>query len=304
LSGYLTDDVLSGPAACTIASIGGEAAAKALQMALMRRNARSAEAQRNIIQALGDVTSIAGTEELLKTMLNTDDVTTKSVILKTLGKTGTKSSLPNLAAAAAAAGYKDDLTGATDAYIQLIGRVYEQGDTKEASLAAQNLFKNATKTGAAQMRIAALEIMLAAQADKLKALKTALKDPDISYRNAALRYASGYADKTMYTELFKMLPKAGKEEKINLLNWIGNEAQCPAKRDMLKTVETGVEKTGTQTLVQQMDLSDGDIKQAAAIALAQIGNKDAVPALSGLLQSEDTRIIALAKSVLSSFDGE
>lgn len=304
LSGYLTDDVLSGPAACTIASIGGEAAAKALQMALMRRNARSAEAQRNIIQALGDVTSIAGTEELLKTMLNTDDVTTKSVILKTLGKTGTKLSLPNLAAAAAAAGYKDDLTGATDAYIQLIGRVYEQGDTKEASLAAQNLFKNATKTGAAQMRIAALEIMLAAQADKLKALKTALKDPDISYRNAALRYASGYADKTMYAELFKMLPKAGKEEKIDLLNWIGNEAQCPAKRDMLKTVETGVEKTGTQTLVQQMDLSDGDIKQAAAIALAKIGNKDAVPALSGLLQSDDTRIIALAKSVLSSFDGE
>ncbi|MDR1097764.1 MAG: DUF1080 domain-containing protein [Tannerella sp.] len=304
LSGYLTDDVLSSPAACTIASIGGEAAAKALQMALMRRDAHSVEAQRNIIQALGDVTPAEGTEELLKTMLHTGDATTKGVVLKTLGKTGTKASLPDLVAAAAAAGYRDDLTGATDACIQLIKRIYEGGDTKEAASAAQNLLKNAKKAGATQVRIAALEIVFAAQADKLKTLKTALKDPDKSYRNAALRHVSGYADKTMYTELFKILPGAGKEEKVDLLNWIGNEAQCPVKREILKTVETGIEKTGTQTLAQQMDLPDEAVKQAAAFALTKIGNQDAVPVLSGLLKSEDVRTVALAKNLLSSFDGE
>jgi HEAT repeat protein len=304
LSGYLTDEALSSPAACTIASIGGEAAAKALQMALMRRNARSEEVQRNIIQALGDVTPAEGTEELLKTMLNTSDVTTKGVVLKTLGKTGTKASLPDLADAAAAVGYKDDLTGATDAYIQLIKRVYEQGDAKEASAAARSLLKNATKAGAAQVRIATLELIFTTQADKLTVLKTALKDPDRSYRNAALRYVSDYADKAMYTELFKMLPRTGKDAKVDLLNRIGNEAQCPAKREVLKTIETGIEKTGTQTLVQQMNLPDEDIKQAAAFALSKIGNKDALPALSGLLQSEDPRTTALAKNVLSSFDGE
>ncbi|MDR0394847.1 MAG: DUF1080 domain-containing protein [Tannerella sp.] len=304
LSGYLADDALNGPAACTMASIGGEAAAKALQMALMRRNARSAEAQCNIIQALGDVTPIEGTEELLKAMLNTDDTKTKAVVLKTLGKTGTKASLSDLAAGAEAAGYRDELTGATDAYIQLIKRVYEQGDTKDASVAAQSLLKNATKAGASQMRIAALEMLFVTRADKLKTLKTALKDSDKSYRNAALRYVSAYADRAMYTELFKMLPKAGKEEKTDLLNWIGHEAQCPAKRELLKTIEPGIEKTGTQALVQQLDLPDGEIKRAAAFALTEIGNKDAIPALAGLLKSEDVRTIALAKSVLSSFDGD
>ncbi|MDR0743406.1 MAG: DUF1080 domain-containing protein [Tannerella sp.] len=304
LSGYLTDDALSSPAARTIASIDGEAAAKALQMALMRRNARSAEAQRNIIQALGDVTSTEGTEELLKAMLNTNDVKTKAVVLKTLGRAGSKASLSDLSAAAAAAGYRDEITGATDAYVQLIKRVYEQGGTKEASAAAQSLLKNATKAGVSQVRIAALEVVFLTQADRLKTLKTALKDTDKSYRNAALRYVSEYADQTMYTELFKMLPKAGKEEKIDLLNWIGNEAQCPNKSDVLKRIETGIEKTGIQTLVQQLELSDGDVKQAAAFALNRIGSEDALPALAGLLKSEDARTVALAKSVLSSFDGE
>jgi HEAT repeat protein len=304
LSGYLTDDALSSPAACTIASIGGEAAAKALQMALLRRNAHSAEAQRNIIQALGDVTPTEGTEELLKAMLNTNEVKTKTVVLKTLGRAGTKASLSDLSADVAAVGYKDESTGATDAYLQLIKRVYEQGDTKEAAAAAQSLLKNATKAGVSQVRIAALEVIFFTQADKLKTLKTALKDQDKSYRNAALRYVSGYADQAMYTELFKMLPKAEKEEKIDLLNWIGNEAQCPAKRDILKTIETGIEKTGTQTLAQQLDLPDGDVKQAAAFALTKIGDRDALPALAGLLKSEDVRTIALARSVLSSFDGE
>ncbi|MDR2679465.1 MAG: DUF1080 domain-containing protein [Tannerella sp.] len=304
LTGYLTDDALSSPSACTIASIGGEAAAKALQMALMRRNARTPEAQRNIIQALGDVLPIEGTEDLLKPMLQTQDLKTKAVVLKTLSRTGSKASLTDLAASAAETGYKYELTGATDAYVQLIKRVYEQGDEKEAASAAQNLLKNATKAGAAQVRIAALEIIFPTQADKVKTLKTALKDSDIAYRNAALRYASCYADKTMYVELFKMLPKAGTGEKTDILNWIGNEAQSPAKREILKTLETGIEKTGIQMLIQQLDNPALEVKQAAAYALSETEDRDAIPALAGLLKSEDAAVIALAKQFLSSFNGD
>jgi HEAT repeat protein len=303
LAGYLTDDDLSSPAACTIAAIGGETAGKALQIALIRRNVRSPEAQRNIIQALGDVPA-EGTEDLLKTLLPANDVKTEATVLKTLGRTGSKASLPVLAASVAAVGYKYELTGAADAYIQLIKRVHEQGDRKEAASAAQNLLKNATKAGAVQVRIAALEILFLTQADKLKTLKTALKDRDKSYRNAALTYASCYADNVMYTELFKMLPGIGNAEKTDILNWLGNEAQTPAKKELLKTIEPGIEKTGTQTLVQLLDNADAEVKQAAAVALARIGNREAVPALAGLLKSEDARTIALAKRVISVFDGD
>ncbi|MDR1380150.1 MAG: DUF1080 domain-containing protein [Tannerella sp.] len=304
LSGYLTNDELSSPSACTIASIGGEAAGRALQMALMRRSARSPEAQRNIIQALGDVAPLEGTEDLLLTMLSADDTKTGAVVLETLGKTGSRASLPALAAGAAAVGYRYELTGATDAYVQLIKRVYEQGDVKEAASAARNLLKNAAGAGAAQVRVAALELLFLTREDRLKTLKTALKDPDKPYRNAALNFASGYADQAMYTELFRMLPKAEDGVKVDILNMIGNEARYPAKREMLKTIEPGIEKTGTQTLAQLLEHTDFEVKQAAAYALAGIGGEDVIPALAGLLKSEDARTVAMAKNAIASFDGD
>ena len=304
LSGYLTDEKLSSPAAKAIAYIGGESAAKVLQMALMKRSARSPEAERNIIQALGDVVPIEGTEDLLITMINASDANIKSAALRALSHTGSKKSLAGMAAAAAATGYKAEKTGANEAYVQLIKRVYEQGYTKEAAAAAQSLLKNATKSGFSQLRIAALEVIFATQADKVKTLKSALKDGDVAYRNAALRYASGYADKAMYTELFKMLPKAGNAEKVDVLFWIGNEAQDPDKKGILKTVETNIDKTSTQTIIQLLGNADYNVKQAAAFALGGIGEKEAIPALADLLKNEDAKITSLAKNELSSFEGD
>ena len=303
LSGYLADEELSSPAANAIAYISGESATKALQMALMRRSVRSPEVERNIIQALGDVVPVDGTEDLLISMINTDDINTKSVVLKTLSRTGSKKSLPVLAIAAAATGFKAEVTDANGAYIQLIKRVNEQGGAKEAVAAAQSLLKNATRSGSSQLRIAALEVIFATQADKTKTLKTALKDNDIAYRNAALRFASDYADKAMYTDLLKSLPKIGNDEKIDVLYWIGNEAQNKDKREILKTVETSIERTGVQSLILLLGSPDENVKQAAASTLGSIGEKEAIPALADLLRNEDERIASFAKTALSSFEG-
>ena len=303
LSSFLSDDALSSPAACAIASIGGENAGKALQMALMSRNARSAEAQLNIIQALGDLTSVPGVETLLKTMLGTNDSKTKNVVLRALSKNGTKESLSDMAAVAASTGYKAEVTNANDAYVQLIKRVHEQGDTKDAAVAAQNLLKNATKAGSSYVRIAALELVFATQTDKLKTLKNALKDNDIKYRNAALTYASCYADKAMYTDLFKSLPKARNVEKVDVLNWIGSESQCQNKKEILNTIETGIDKTGLQTLIQLLDNPDFHVKKAAATTIGRLGDKSAIPALTNLFKSKDANVALIAKEALSSFDG-
>lgn len=304
LSGYLTEEGTSSPASSAIVSIGGETAGKALQMALMRRDVRSPEVQRNIIQALGDVGPVEGTEELLRSMINTSDSDTKGVVLKALSRTGSKESLTDLANIAAAAGYRTEKTDANGAYIQLIKRVYEQGDIKDAAAAAQGLLKNATKSGSSQVRIAALEAIFATQADKVKVLKTALKDEDRAYRNAALGYASDYADKVMYMEIIKTLPKMKNEEMTDVLNWIGNEAKYPDKREILKTVETGIEKTGIQTIAQQLGNSVFGVKRAAALALVSIGDKSALPALTDLLKSDDAQIASLAKTVLTTFNAD
>ena len=303
LSALLTVDDFSSSAALAIASIGGETAAKTLQMALMSRNTRSPQAQINIIQALGDVQpAAAGVDELLKSMLNTD-IKTKTVVLRTLSKVGSKESLSALASNAALTGYKAEITEANDAYIQLIKRVYSLGDTKEASTAAQNLLKNATKAGSAYMRVAALEVIFMTQTDKSKTLMTALKDGDISYRNAALQFASCYADKNMYMELMKMLPKAKNPDKVDILNWLGNEAQCPDKKEIIKSIEIGIDKIGIQTLIQLLDNPDFDVKCAAAITLGSIEDNSSIPALAGMMRSEDAKVVAIAKEVLSSFSG-
>ena len=305
LAGYLSDDRLCSPAANAMAAIGGMTAGKTLQMELMRKIARSPEAERSIIQALGDATPVVeGTEALLKTMINTGDVTTKGIVLKALSKTGSKQSLPDLAAAAAITGYHADLSDAGGSYVRLIKRVYEQGDTKEALDAAQNLMKNATKAGSTQLRTSILEILFYNQKDMLKTLKAALKDGDKVYRNAALRFASDFADKTIYSELLKSLPKVKTAEKIDVLFWIGNEAQCPEKRQILKTVETGIEKTGLQTLTQLLNDPDIEVQQAAVIALGAIGDPSTLPALTELLKRSDTKMLACFNDVLASFTGD
>ena len=302
LAGYLNDETLCSPAASALVSIGGELAGKTLQMALMRRVAVSPEVQRQIIQALGDIRQpISGTEDLLKTMINTDDLTTKEVVMKALSRTGTKQSLDVLAAAAASTAYKAEKTDANGAYIQLIKRVYEQGGQKEALAAAQTLLKNATKAGSCQTRTAALEILFFAQDNALKTLQSALKDDDKKYRNAALKLASVYADKVMYTELLKSFPKEKSGVKIDILHWIGNEAQSPEKKAILRTIETGIEKNGTQTLIQLLNDSDAEVKQAAIIALGAIGDRPALSAIAELFKMKDARTLSTVKNVLASF---
>jgi HEAT repeat protein len=128
-----------------------------------------------------------------------------------------------------------------------------------------------------------------------------LKDNDRKYRNAALRFASCYADKVLYTELFKSLPKAKTGEKIDVLYWIGNEAQCPEKRAILKTIETGIEKTGTQTLIQLVNDTNVEVKRAAIGALSAIGDKPALAAIADLLKSNDVQVLSGAKEWLASF---
>ena len=155
-------------------------------------------------------------------------------------------------------------------------------------------------TGTEGVKIAARDTIFAVQKDVWKTLKKALKEKDKTYRNAALNFASGYANKRLYTELFKYLPKAKTDVKIDLLHWIGSEANDPDKKEILKTIETGIERTGTQTLIRLLNDSDPEVRLATAGALGAIGDKTALPALVDLLKSQDSQTVSYAKTVLDS----
>ncbi|MDR0844100.1 MAG: DUF1080 domain-containing protein [Tannerella sp.] len=305
LAPRLNDEKISGPAARAIASIGGEKAGKTLLASLLRRSG-TPNTQRDVILALANVPT-DGVETILQGMLASDDADTKAVVFYTLSRIGTKASLSNLAAAAEKAGFTLEKSGANEAYIRLIERVYAQGDTKEAEKAANDLLKKSTKAGKTGTRIAALKLLLSsAPGEKASKMVTeALKDPSIEYRNAALTAASDFADEKLYVTLLKSINKAKPELQTDILNWIGREAaQNPTKQALLNTVETGIEVTAVQTITSYLNNSDFGVKQAATWALVRIGNTQSISSVASLLENKDPQAITLGQNALAVFKGD
>ncbi|MCD8267722.1 MAG: DUF1080 domain-containing protein [Parabacteroides sp.] len=302
LAAYLGDESLSGPASRALAAIGTENAGKALKAGLMRRMG-TPKTQKDIIIAIGEA-QVEGSEDLLKALLNSDDADMQKAVLYALSRTGTKASIKELSEAAAAANYTMTKNNANEAYIALLKRVITQGDVKEAEKAANDLMKKAAKAGKMQTRDAALEILFSLNKDNTKLLLAALKDTDKAYRNAALNYASDFAGKETYIEVMKVMQKAKPEVKIDIVNWIGREAKLPVKHDIIKNLELRFDLTAMQVLLTQMKDNNFDVKQATVWTLVKIGDKQAIPAIAGLLADTDKQVILLGQDALAAFSGD
>ncbi|MDD3037589.1 DUF1080 domain-containing protein [Bacteroides sp.] len=307
LAAYLNDESLSSPAACALASIGTPQAGLALTAALKSR-AGSPKTQKNIIQAIGDA-RVTDTEELLKTLLATSNPEIQSELLYALSQVGGLNSLDVLASAAAKDGYTMKKEGANDAYLRLLNRLIGEGYLKEVTKAAQKLQKDATKAGQEQTREAALQTLLLAElagqnsANATKLILTAMKSPSRSYRNAALKYASEYADKDLYIKLVKVMEKAKPELKTDILSWIGREAKKTAKHDILQNLEIRSGLTAQQIILDELTNNDFNVKQAATWALVKIGDQSCIPSIAALLKDNDKQIVLLGQDALVAFPG-
>lgn len=303
LSAYLGDESLSGPAARALAANGSENAGKALKAALMRRMG-TPKTQKDLVVAIGEA-QVDGTEDLLKALLGSDDENMQKAVLHSLSRVGSKASIKELAAAADASGYTMTKTNANEAYIALLKRVAAQGDVKDVEKAAKDLLKKATKAGQTQTRDAALQILLSLNKENsTKLLLAALKDDNKEYRNAALNYASDFADKDLYIEVMKMMQKAKPEQKVDIINWIGRESKCPSKHDVIRNLELRFDLTAMQVLLAQLKDENFDVKQATVWTLVKIGDKQAIPVLAELLTSDNKDIILLGQDALAAFSGD
>lgn len=302
LGRYLGQEELSGPAARALATVNTEKAQQALQAALMRRMG-TPKTQKDIILAIGQA-KMQVPEDLISGMIGNGDENMQKVVLYTTSRIGTKSSLKALEQAAARTGYKMEKTGANEAYIALIKNVAAQGDVKEAEKAANDLLKAATKAGQTHTRDAALEVLFLLSSNPTKLLTTSLKDTNKEYRNAALNFASQYADAAMYIEMLKTVPKAKADVKVDILNWIGRESKCPEKNPIIKKLEIKFDLPAKQVIINQLKDADLEVKRSAAWTLVKIGDTSYIPVLAELLTDKDPAVVAIGQEALTAFNGD
>ncbi|MDR0757188.1 MAG: DUF1080 domain-containing protein [Tannerella sp.] len=327
LAPLLAHETLSEPAARALAAIRTEKAGKALKAALLKRTG-TAKTQQNAVLAIGEA-RIGGAEEILQSLLNGADENLQKDIFYALSRVGGAASVKTLYAAAEKAGFGYDRTNATDAYIALLKNLSISPEDRrtdfipamlgdgypipvpyeyrQSEKAAGELLKKAAKAGQNHTRIAALGILLDLQKEKgLKTLQTALKDPCIEYRNAALARFSPYAGSKSYVELLKTAAKSKNvDATADIIRWLGREAvQSPDRKALLSTLETGIETTAVQDLIKLLANRDFGIKQAVAGTLVSIGHTQAIPALAGLLADSDPQVVELGKTSLSAFKGD
>lgn len=301
LKKYLADKDLCGAAARALSSIDSDKSDNALLEAL---NGNGKGCKASIVHAIAD-SEVAGAEEALLALANSDDAKLEKEVLYALSRCGSKASLKVLADKAKAIGYTMEPTAANEAYIALIKRLLVNGDVKEAEKQASALLKNAAKTGSTHSREAALEILFAAkQGDELKLLLSALNDTDKDYRNAALQYASGLTAPEAYKEIIKKLPKYKPDVKVDVLNWLGTQAGNPALAEMIRTLEIKFEHPAMGVINEQLADKDFAVVQAAAWALVKLKDPASIPQLVGLLSSEWEQMIQLGKETLAAFGGD
>ena len=145
-----------------------------------------------------------GAEEILLSWL-TDyqtDNATKEAVYNALAACGGKSSLRTLADAAAASDYDFGKTDATSAYIRLVNRLADEGDTQRALAALQIILRTDVKM-------------------RTQNLLAALRDGDREYRGAALDFAGDFADEALYAAVVRKMPSLTEQARTDIVNWLG-----------------------------------------------------------------------------------
>jgi len=299
LSQTLEDESLSEYAANALSSIRSDDAKIALIEALNK--VESVKSKREIIAAMGDA-EIEGVETIVSSYFGKINPEFDKIILHTLSRVGTKSSVKLLSAEAAQKEYNNDNTGAVSAYISLLKRVLNQGDVKIVKTEADKLLKNTTLANQTHFRIAAFELILMISKSSDDVLK-ALKDPSPEFRTAALNFTSSFANEKIYASLLKYLPVAEPIVKIEIMDWLARECDDSEKRELLAKMRFAKNQIAVEYVINQLINPNFEVKESTAHAMAKIGNRDCLNSLVQLLLSDDIEIISLGKRYLTVFNG-
>ena len=287
LSGYLSDDYLSGAASAALTSVGTEKAGAALLSALTASN--SEQINLHLVNALGQIKFNTAEPVLLNLLSSNPSSKMEGVLLSAISKIGGKESIRPLRNAAEKADLAYGKNSAVDSYIELLGRL-GSSETRTVKREADRLLSRAKKQNKSELKIAATKVLLQQpKANASKILKGVIKDGDIRYLTNVLN-AFPFENDKKSVELIKKTISSNKSQDVqtSLIYWLGTN-----------------KSTGSASLITPyLNSNNKMVLKAATQSLSKIGGEDAIIALAGLLKSSDDETVTLAKNALMSIDGD
>ncbi|SMO80806.1 HEAT repeat [Saccharicrinis carchari] len=285
LTAYLQNESLSNPAAQALAAMSNPKADAALLSSLQRTKTEAIRI--TLVNTIGQRGYKKAEPVLLSMLKAAPSMQLEGALLMALGQTGSKASLKTLRKNAEKAGFGYDKTGATNAYVALLNRLAGQGESKTAAKEAGRLLTKATALNKQELRIAALNILMASpQSNTDVLLSKALNDAHLDYVTKALSF---YINNGGHNNqlILDRLPSANPIAKTAILYWLGNQR-----------LEAGI-----PAVVNALNNNDKNIQKAAISSAEKLGGPQILEGLTQLLQSNDREVISLAKEALSTYKG-
>jgi len=283
LAKYLGDEVLAGPAAAALETIGGPEASKTLLAAFDKapRNARI-----SIIDALGEMRSREAIKKLLVLAENGDEGLRRAArfALANIGDPAAGSILSKVRVASSRA----ERVEAPALFLLYARRLAESGKTSEGLAAARSVLETHGGPEESQVASEALALIVSVLKDQaVTDLLSAADSPVRAVRGAALELgaALGASDATaLWIDKAASSDPDARAAIIEMLGRRGDRAALPFVRESLRSDDKGV-------------------RLAAIPAAARLGGEAVAPDIFGLAGAAGEDEVLALKTALLGFDG-
>lgn len=265
-AGYLADSRLCEPALAVITSARIKGFDKLLAEKLSDNNIKCAA---GIMNTLADWNPDIATDAAIS-WYNKGDADTRAAALRLLSHSSSEDALKTVKSAALAAGYSWDPSGATPALLEFARKAGDRGDLVTLKSICSLVLKRAAGKSSVQYRIAALGIEAEYTGlESMNLLYEAFLSGDTRYRQAAIGFAReipGPVATRRYLSLLETLPP---EVQADLIVMLGDRGDPLA----------------TESILNHLFMSAEEVRVPAALALAKLEGKRAVPHLIDYMRS-------------------
>lgn len=280
LQKFLTDQQLADPASRALVKINSPASKKALMNGLHQA---TGAAQLSLIKALGDSRNKEAAPAIHAWAVASNQDLAK-VSLAALAHIADPSSEAVMAAAAKKSGYLSENTNATASNLVYAEMLFGDGNRTLAHKIAKELSEKAVSDNQVYVRTAALKILAeSAPENGSSFLLEAMKDKNMEYRLAALKFAVPYltpATTKLWLDQLAHTDANNQAEVLNMLGQHGVKEALPAALKLLKS-------------------KDQQVRLAAISAAGKIGQEQALDNLLKVMRKGDaTEIEAVSQAIL------